>query len=200
MDTDNQLIQSNEENMNVHRESNNESQESGSHGSNNSIDTVINSRDEEEYVKRLLEDNKERLSIIRRVQLLEIRNIQLHKECRVKELKEWKFKIVAVLIWSYINQRVLFNEVIFNGLLSRSHPQKIGQHSHSKPNSQHNGNSPVNQEQLEIQDENRPKKPHGIKPRKVKQELELISHANHLTGSPPRIPNISFILPNKSIE
>ncbi|KAN0050903.1 hypothetical protein ACTA71_004201 [Dictyostelium dimigraforme] len=31
----------------------------------------------------------------------------------------------------------------------------------------------------------------NIKPRKVQQELELTSHANYLTGSPPRIPNIS---------
>ncbi|KAN0036283.1 hypothetical protein ACTA71_010438 [Dictyostelium dimigraforme] len=71
--------------MNVHEESNNENQESGSHGSNNSMDTVVNnSKDEEEYVRRLLEDDKEKLAIVRRVQLLEIRNIQLDKESKLR--------------------------------------------------------------------------------------------------------------------
>ncbi|KAN0036284.1 hypothetical protein ACTA71_010439 [Dictyostelium dimigraforme] len=56
MEEDNQLI-----------ESNNENQESGSNGSNNSIDTVVNnSKDEEEYIKGLLEDDKENLTIVKR--------------------------------------------------------------------------------------------------------------------------------------
>ncbi|KAN0032964.1 hypothetical protein ACTA71_011171 [Dictyostelium dimigraforme] len=44
---------------------------------------------------------------------------------------------------------------------------------------------------------NQPQKENNSKPRKVQQELEFTSHANHLTGSPPRMPYISFILPNK---
>ncbi|KAN0039638.1 hypothetical protein ACTA71_007439 [Dictyostelium dimigraforme] len=47
---------------------------------------------------------------------------------------------------------------------------------------------------------NQPQKENDSKPRKIQQELELTSHANYFTGSLPRIPNIRFILPNKSIE
>ncbi|KAN0050849.1 hypothetical protein ACTA71_004145 [Dictyostelium dimigraforme] len=72
-------------------ESNNENQENCSNSSNNSIDTVVNnSKDEEQYIKGLLEDDKESLTIVKRAQLLEIRNIQLEKECRSKG--KWKFK------------------------------------------------------------------------------------------------------------
>ncbi|KAN0050931.1 hypothetical protein ACTA71_004232 [Dictyostelium dimigraforme] len=105
MDSDKQLIESNEENINVQQESNNESQDSSSHGSNNSMDTVVNNRDEE-YIKRLLDD-KEVVSIVRRVQLLEIRNVQLDKESRVKELKRMEIQDKAVLLEIELKKRVI---------------------------------------------------------------------------------------------